>query len=170
MDKTNITERLPLAIAVGAGVLIVGLVGIQAAAGISRLTQKPSPSPEPTLTPSPAESPSGDLLASASPSPLPSPSPSVTPQAAISPLGMPEGFWVEVVAMPGYTHWNLRDKPQGSSVGMVAMGSRLYTDNRVYGRWQSVQCPPDIAATCKGWAWINIAAIKPLEDLNHDKR
>lgn len=169
MDKTNITEKLPLAIAVGAGVLVVGLVGIQAAAGISRLTQQP-PQPLPIPTPSPALSPSGDLLVGDIPSPLPTPSPSVTPQAAISPLGMPEGYWVEVVAMPGYTHWNLRDKPQGQSVGLVAMGSRLYTDNRVYGRWQSVQCPPDLKATCEGWAWINIAAIKPLENLNHDKR
>lgn len=104
-----------------------------------------APTPTPTLPPSPI------VVASAAPTPAPSPSQMATP----------EGFWVETLPQSNYAGWNLRSQPRGEVVGFVPNGFRLYTDNRVYGRWLSVLCPD--GQPCQGqWVWIAIAGTKEV--------
>lgn len=92
------------------------------------------------------------------------PAPIATPQPLPSVVPAIEGYWVEVLSPGGpYGGWHLRRKPNGGeAVGIVQTGSRLYTNNNVYGRWLNVLCPDTLQ--CAGqWTWIAIAATREIQ-------
>lgn len=145
----------PLAAIAGVGVIAIAI-------GMSRTPPQPTPQ---AIQPVEAVKPQSTPQA-VTPQPITTPTPQSQPMTAGDVPAdvvrtVPEGYWVEVIQAGGYEAWNLRDKPRGEILGVVMNGTRLYTDNRIYGRWLSVLCPDTLP--CKGqWVWIAQAGVKEV--------